>query len=268
MDTKTVKLLAFLLNQKMRKAKLIFLIILLIGVVAKSDVVLPYAENFDGKQIGSSFEDWSHPLGEILGPGSTPFGENIPFSGNYLFISGSQGQSASTAFSEITNNANFNLDFYSLPNPGYVPPGAFRGGADFFITADSAYARAPRVGVGIFGEMWQNPSDIDVYFKAEYLDGSSIISIPIGTIGHGESYHLSIALNQDIVNVYVTSPSTNINYEYALGGNFPANGVMIWEGSYPANEYGVGIDNMLVTPEPTTFLLLTLGCGFLLRKRV
>lgn len=246
--------------------KIVILLVLLISVVAKSDIVLPYIEDFDDKEIGSSFEDWSDPLGEILGPDNNPFGESMPFSENYLFLSGSQGQSASAAFSEITNNVNFNLDFYSLPNPNYDPPGVFRGGAHFLILADSDYSRDPRIGVEIRGEMWQNPDDLNVSFIADYLDGSSVISIPIGTIGHGEIYNLNITLNQNIVNVNIISSSTSIIYEYILSQIFPADEVMIWEGSAPANEYGVGIDNIIVIPEPVTLLLLGLGALFL-RKR-
>lgn len=247
--------------------KIAILLLLLISVVAKSSIVLPYIEDFDDKEIGSSFEDWSHPLGEILGPDSNPFGESIPFNENYLFLSGSQGQAASAIFSEINNNVKFNLNFCSLPNPNYDPLGAFRGGAGFLILADSDYSRDPRIGVEIHGEMWQNPDDLNVSFIAYYLDGSSKTSIPIGTIGHGEIYNLNITLNQNIVNVNIISSSTSITHEYILSQIFPADEVMIWEGSYPANEYGVGIDNIIVIPEPATIGLLALGTVLVRRRK-
>ena len=191
-------------------------LIALIGERAKAEISFPYFENFDDKVVGNSFDDWDSSLGTILGPDSRPFGENIPFNENYLFISGSQGQSSSTAFSEISENVNLSLKFCSLPNPNYDPPGAFRGGADFLITAASEYSRSPRIGVEIEGEMWQSPDDLEVYFLAEYLDGSSLLSVPIGTIRHGEIYSLDITLNPITANIHLVGPSTDIQYEYVL----------------------------------------------------
>jgi len=242
------------------------LLVLLIGAGARAGIVLPYMEDFDDMEVGSSFEDWGVPFGEIFGPTSSPFGESIPFSGNYLFVSGSQGQSAGTAFSEISANVDFSLEFYSLANPNYDPPSAFRGGAQFLITAASEYSRDPQVGVSIHGEMWEEPDDLSVYFLAEYLDGSSRISVPIGTIGHAEIYSLSIAVNPSSVNVRIVGPSTDIQYEYILDQIFWADGIVLWEGSYPGDQYGVGIDNMIVIPEPGMLLMVALG-GVFLRKR-
>ena len=245
--------------------KIVILLILLINAKAKSVIVLPYMEDFDDKVVGSYFEDWSEPFGEIFGPESSPFGESIPFNGNYLFVSGTQGQSASALFPEITDNINFGLDFYSLPNPDYNPPGAFRGVAGFFISGDSEYSRDPRIGVQIEGEIWQNPDDLNVYFLAEYLDGSSVISVLIGTIEHGKIYNVNIELVEDVVNVNINGLSTDITYEYLLDHNFSANGIVIWEGSAPESEYGVGIDNIII-PEPATLLLLVLGWTFIRKK--
>ena len=64
-------------------------LIALIGERAKAEISFPYFENFDDKVVGNSFDDWDSSLGTILGPDSRPFGENIPFNENYLFISGS-----------------------------------------------------------------------------------------------------------------------------------------------------------------------------------
>ncbi len=167
----------------MRKniCKITILLLLLMSVRAKSEIVLPYTEDFDDMEVGSGFEEWSEPLGEIFGPESSPFGISIPFNGNYLFLSGSQGEGASTGLSEISENVNFSLDFYSLANPNYDPPGAFRGGADFLITAASEYSRDPTIGIRIHGEMWQNPDDLNVSFLAYYLDGEWRIQLPSAT---------------------------------------------------------------------------------------
>jgi len=253
---------------KMRKIipEIMILMILLVNVGTKADIVLPYIENFDAKEIGTVFGDWSYPFGMILGSDSNPFGVIVPLDENYLFVSGSQGQSAGVTFSEITNNVDFNLDFCSLPNPNYTPSGAFRGGADFFILADSDYARKPQIGISIDGEMWQT-DDLKIYFKAQYLENQEEANIFLGTIEHGEAYDLNIMLNQNIVNVAITGSLTNINYEFVLEQIFPAKEFMIWEGGAPSNEYGLCIDNVATIPEPATLLLLVLGCR-LIRKRV
>ena len=249
-----------------------FVVIVLFSTFAKADFNLPYTEDFNNLTVGSSFEDWTYPFGTIYDNESTPFGVTLPFDQNYLFISGSQGHSAKIVFSEATEYVDFNCDFYSLPNPQNDPDGgAFVGGAQFLIRAEHyipPISRLPRIGIEISGEISADAeADVaDVLFRSDYM-GGYLWSTKIGTIKYGDIYNLSINLDEQNVAVNITGESEHISYEYLLDHPFLAKDMFLWEGSAPTDQYGVGIDNVRIIPEPNLILLLSIMGGLYLRRK-
>jgi len=249
------------------RATLIVIVLCNLNGFVKSDVILPHVEDFEGFLVGSTFEGWGVPFGQILGSDSRPFGVELPFTDNYLFMSDSQGQSAHISFSEITDTVDLSLDFCSLPNPQYNPTGAFRGGASFFLLGDSAEPRSPRLGITIDGEMHDNPDGLEVRFAKRYFGGVSETTVLLGTLGHGDVYHLNISLEEDKVSILISGESTSLTYEHMLNEILPVEGVEFWEGSYPSEEYGLGIDNIIVIPEPASFFLFSLAATLCISKK-
>jgi len=243
------------------------LVAFLISVAGEAAIVLPYVQDFDDMEVGSVFADWDwDPVGEVLGPGSTPFGQTVPFSGNYLFLTGSEAQGTVAFLEESRSTLGFSLDFYSLPNPRYEAPGTFAGGLSFSIS-DSRGGRQGWIIGDIDGDMSQDPDELEVTLRVLPLDSLPGTTIEIGSIRHGEIYNLDVGLNENIVNVFITGPSTSIHYEYVIPGEtLLADRIAIGQGGYPGDEYGVAIDNISVIPEPCTLALLALGASVLMRK--
>lgn len=256
--------------EKWKACLAVILLILIASQTSNAGTALPYIQDFDGITVGTEFAEWSGsnnpPLGEVLGVDSQPFGVDIPFDDNYLFMSGSQGASGSIGITEPTESLVFSCSFSSVPNPDFITAGAFRGGASFKIHGESEYPRAPYFGVEVHGEMWLEPDALEVEFQAGYFDDGTGREVALGTIEHGQVYDLIISLKPNLVSVQITGLSTNIFYELPFNNSFLAKDVSLWEGSYPPNEYGVAIDNVNITPEPATIALILLGSIFCRKK--
>jgi hypothetical protein len=114
--------------------------------------------------------------------------------------------------------------------------------------------------------MWLDGDFADVLFRADYM-GGHLWSTKIGSIKHDNMYHLSIVLNDNNVLVDVYGESQHISYEYLIDQTFLAKDILFWEGSAPEDQYGVGIDNINIIPEPNSLLFSIMMGGIILRRK-